>query len=121
MTEAAIDTGILRDLYVAFGEPLENGAWVVRVYHKPFVDWIWFGCMLMAFGGALAVTDRRYRLSPRKERELSMTEKVTGQKTRQGRQESPGCTPHRKEQKGMMRFLLPLAAFLYLLGFCWWD
>src|SRR5688500_6290090 len=43
MTEAAIDTGILRDLYVALGEPLENGAWVVRVYHKPFVDWIWFG------------------------------------------------------------------------------
>ncbi|SFU49706.1 heme lyase CcmF/NrfE family subunit [Nitrosospira multiformis] len=69
MTEAAIDTGILRDLYVALGEPLENGAWVVRVYHKPFVDWIWFGCMLMAFGGFLAVTDRRYRLSSRKQRE----------------------------------------------------
>jgi len=69
MTEAAIDAGILRDLYVALGEPLENGAWVVRVYHKPFVDWIWFGCMLMAFGGFLAVTDRRYRLSSRKQRE----------------------------------------------------
>ncbi len=62
MTEPAIDTGFLRDLYVAMGEPLENGAWVVRVYHKPFVDWIWFGCLLMAFGGMLAVTDRRYRL-----------------------------------------------------------
>ncbi len=62
MTEPAIDTGLLRDLYVAMGEPLENGAWVVRVYHKPFVDWIWFGCLLMAFGGILAVTDRRYRL-----------------------------------------------------------
>ena len=62
MTEPAIDTGFLRDLYVAMGEPLENGAWVVRVYHKPFVDWIWFGCLLMAFGGILAVTDRRYRL-----------------------------------------------------------
>jgi cytochrome c-type biogenesis protein CcmF len=59
----------LRDLYVALGEPLENGAWIVRVYHKPFVDWIWFGCMLMAFGGFLAVTDRRYRLSSRKQRE----------------------------------------------------
>ncbi|MBA4142144.1 MAG: heme lyase CcmF/NrfE family subunit [Nitrosospira sp.] len=69
MTEAAIDTGILRDLYVALGEPLGNGAWIVRVYHKPFVDWIWFGCLLMAFGGALAVTDRRYRLSSRKERD----------------------------------------------------
>jgi cytochrome c-type biogenesis protein CcmF len=62
MTEAAIDTGFFRDLYVALGEPLENGAWVVRVYHKPFVDWIWFGCILMAFGGMLAVIDRRYRL-----------------------------------------------------------
>jgi cytochrome c-type biogenesis protein CcmF len=69
MTEAAIDTGFLRDLYVALGEPLENGAWIVRVYHKPFVDWIWFGCILMAFGGFLAVTDRRYRLSSRKQRE----------------------------------------------------
>ncbi len=79
MTEAAIDTGILRDLYVALGEPLENGAWVVRVYHKPFVDWIWFGCMLMAFGGFLAVTDRRYRLSPRKQREpVGQKRKVAG-------------------------------------------
>jgi cytochrome c-type biogenesis protein CcmF len=69
MTEAAIDTGIFRDLYVALGEPLENGAWIVRAYHKPFVDWIWFGCMLMAFGGGLAISDRRYRLSSRKEKE----------------------------------------------------
>jgi len=53
----------LRDLYVALGEPLENGAWIVRVYHKPFVNWIWLGCMLMALGGALAASDRRYRLA----------------------------------------------------------
>ncbi len=63
MTEAAIDTGLFRDLYVALGEPLENGAWIVRVYHKPFVDWIWLGCMLMALGGILAISDRRYRLA----------------------------------------------------------
>ncbi|MGH8762233.1 MAG: heme lyase CcmF/NrfE family subunit [Nitrosospira sp.] len=69
MTEAAIDTGVLRDLYVALGEPLENGAWVVRVYHKPFVDWIWFGCILMAVGGFLAVSDRRYRLAMREKRQ----------------------------------------------------
>lgn len=69
MTEAAIDTGVFRDLYVALGEPLENGAWVVRVYHKPFVDWIWFGCILMAFGGFLAVSDRRYRLAMREKRQ----------------------------------------------------
>ncbi|MBN9133289.1 MAG: heme lyase CcmF/NrfE family subunit [Nitrosospira multiformis] len=86
MTEAAIDTGILRDLYVALGEPLENGAWVVRVYHKPFVDWIWFGCMLMAFGGFLAVTDRRYRLSSRKQREtVEVEEKKTAKASKAGR------------------------------------
>lgn len=63
MTEAAVDMGLLRDLYVALGEPLENGAWIVRVYHKPFVNWIWLGCMLMAFGGMLSVSDRRYRIA----------------------------------------------------------
>ncbi|WP_455378814.1 heme lyase CcmF/NrfE family subunit [Petrachloros mirabilis] len=66
MTEAAIDTGILRDLYVSLGEPLEGGAWSVRLYHKPFIDWIWAGCVLMAFGGVLAVSDRRYRLAWRR-------------------------------------------------------
>jgi cytochrome c-type biogenesis protein CcmF len=86
MTEAAIDTGILRDLYVALGEPLENGAWVVRVYHKPFVDWIWFGCMLMAFGGFLAITDRRYRLSSRKQREtVEVEERKAGKASKAGR------------------------------------
>ena len=44
MTEAAIDTGLLRDLYVSLGEPVDGGAWSVRVYYKPFVDWIWGGC-----------------------------------------------------------------------------
>jgi cytochrome c-type biogenesis protein CcmF len=62
MTEADIDTGFLRDLYVSLGEPVENGAWGVRVYFKPFVDWIWGGCVLMALGGLLAVADKRYRL-----------------------------------------------------------
>ncbi len=68
MTEASIDTGLFRDLYVALGEPLANDEWVVRVYHKPFVDWIWLGCFLMALGGILAVTDRRYRLAIREKR-----------------------------------------------------
>jgi cytochrome c-type biogenesis protein CcmF len=62
MTEAAIDTGILGDLYVSLGEPVADGAWSVRVYHKPFVTWIWYGCILMAFGGFLALADRRYRV-----------------------------------------------------------
>ena len=66
MTEAAIDTGFTRDLYVSLGEPVDNGAWVVRVYLKPFVDWIWSGCLVMALGGVLALSDRRYRLARRR-------------------------------------------------------
>jgi cytochrome c-type biogenesis protein CcmF len=68
MTEAAIDSGVFRDLYVSMGEPIpdSNGAWAVRVYYKPFVDWIWAGCVLMALGGILALSDRRYRIHVRK-------------------------------------------------------
>jgi cytochrome c-type biogenesis protein CcmF len=62
MTEAAIDPGLTRDLYVSLGEPLEDGLWLVRVQHKPFIDWIWAGCLIMALGGALAAADRRYRV-----------------------------------------------------------
>jgi cytochrome c-type biogenesis protein CcmF len=66
MTEAAIDAGLTRDVYVSLGEPLPDGAWAVRVYYKPFVDWIWFGCLLMALGGLVAGADHRYRLRARK-------------------------------------------------------
>ena len=62
MTEAAIDAGLLRDVYVSLGEPLQGDSWSVRVYYKPFVDWIWGGCLLMAFGGLVAASDRRYRI-----------------------------------------------------------
>ncbi|MFZ2852965.1 MAG: heme lyase CcmF/NrfE family subunit [Rhodocyclaceae bacterium] len=69
MTEAAIDTGFLRDVYVALGEPIDKtrpqAAWAVRVYYKPFVDWIWGGCVLMALGGLIAMADRRYRIKSR--------------------------------------------------------
>ena len=61
MTEAAVDVGLTRDLYVALGEPLDGEAWALRVHHKPFVRWIWGGAALMALGGLVAVTDRRYR------------------------------------------------------------
>ena len=64
MTEAAIDAGLTRDLYVSLGEQVQGGAWIVRVYVKPFIDWIWGGCLLMALGGLLAVSDRRYRRAP---------------------------------------------------------
>jgi cytochrome c-type biogenesis protein CcmF len=59
MTEAGIDYGFTRDLYVSMGSPLGEGAWSVRLYHKPFVGWIWGGALLMALGGVLAATDRR--------------------------------------------------------------
>jgi cytochrome c-type biogenesis protein CcmF len=65
MTEASINPGLTRDLYVSLGEPLENGAWAVRIYYKPFVDWIWGGCVMMAIGGLLALSDRRYRIASR--------------------------------------------------------
>jgi cytochrome c-type biogenesis protein CcmF len=63
MTEAAIDMGLFRDLYVSLGEPIDMQTWVVRVQYKPMVDWIWWGCLMMAFGGLLAVADRRYRIT----------------------------------------------------------
>ncbi|HYN78634.1 MAG TPA: heme lyase CcmF/NrfE family subunit [Lamprocystis sp. (in: g-proteobacteria)] len=66
MTEAGIDPGLLRDLYVSLGEPVgDQGDWAVRLYYKPFVRWIWLGGLLMALGGLLAITDRRYRTARR--------------------------------------------------------
>jgi cytochrome c-type biogenesis protein CcmF len=61
MTNAAIQAGFTRDLYVSLGEAVDGGAWIVRVYFKPFVGWIWGGGALMVLGGLLAATDRRYR------------------------------------------------------------
>ena len=62
MTEAAISGNAFRDLYVALGEPLDAGAWAVRIYHKPMIRWVWFGALMMAFGGLLSILDKRYRL-----------------------------------------------------------
>ncbi len=62
MTEAGIDAGVTRDLFVALGEPLGQGAWAVRVHIKPFVRWIWLGALMMGFGGFLAAADKRYRM-----------------------------------------------------------
>ena len=61
MTEASIDSGLTRDLYIAMGEPLGDGDWAVRLSVKPFVDWIWAGAFLMGLGGFISITDRRYR------------------------------------------------------------
>ena len=67
MTEAAIDIGLTRDIYVSLGEDLGDQSWAVRVYYKPFVDWIWGGCLLMALGGILAISDKRYRMKLRRQ------------------------------------------------------
>jgi cytochrome c-type biogenesis protein CcmF len=71
MTEADIKPGLTRDLYVSLGEPVDGGAWIVRVYVKPFVDWIWGGCLVMALGGLLAASDRRYRAKVRRTAEAT--------------------------------------------------
>ncbi len=61
MTEAAIDAGLFRDIYVAMGESLGQGAWAIRIHYKPFVRWLWLGGIMIAFGGLLTVIDKRYR------------------------------------------------------------
>lgn len=66
MTEAAIDGGLTRDLYAVLGEELNDGAWAVRLYYKPFVRWIWYGGILMALGGVFCLCDPRYRIRKRK-------------------------------------------------------
>ena len=80
MTEAAIDPGFTRDLYVSLGEPLDNRgqAWAVRIYHKPFIRWIWLGAILMMFGGFLAAGNKRYRRKVRASKtEQTGTKEVT--------------------------------------------
>jgi len=72
MTEAGIDAGLTRDLFVALGEPLgTQGAWSVRIYHKPFIRWIWLGAIFMSIGGLLAASDRRYFQLARKARAVA--------------------------------------------------
>ncbi|CBL46425.1 Cytochrome c-type biogenesis protein [gamma proteobacterium HdN1] len=66
MTEAAIDGGLWRDLYVALGEPLGDGSWAVRIYYKPLMRWVWGGGLIMALGGLIALSDRRYRVASRR-------------------------------------------------------
>ena len=68
MTEAGIDAGLTRDLYVSLGEPIDEDAWSIRLYHKPFIRWIWLGSIFMAIGGILAATDKRYRIKGTKEK-----------------------------------------------------
>ncbi len=71
MTEAAIDAGFFRDVYVALGKQLSNTDWEVRIHYKPLVRWIWLGAIMIALGGALAVTDKRYRLKKANDEDLA--------------------------------------------------
>ena len=68
-TEAAIDYGFLRDIYLVIGDPQDNGGWAVRSYIEPFANWLWAGCLLMALGGVLSLSDRRYRVAAGARRE----------------------------------------------------
>jgi len=72
MTEAGIQGGLWRDLYVSLGEDLGNGAWAVRVHVKPFVRWIWLGALLMALGGTLSMFDKRYRAARVRENQAQL-------------------------------------------------
>jgi len=75
-SETAIDRGIWRDLYLALGDEVDGGAWTVRVYHKPLVNWIWGGALLMAIGGGFAVTDRRYALARKQAKQTAAKPEV---------------------------------------------
>jgi len=68
MTEASVHPNVFRDLYVAMGEPLDgsDGAWTVRLFYKPFINWLWFGALLMVAGGFMAAADKRYRIALRR-------------------------------------------------------
>ena len=68
MTEAAIDASLLRDVYVALGEPIaeDSNEWAFRIYVKPLIRWIWLGALIMAFGAALSIFDSRYRIKKTK-------------------------------------------------------
>ena len=62
-TEAAIDYRMMRDVYVVIGDQQADGGWVIRTYIKPLANWLWLGCLLMALGGLISLTDRRFRVA----------------------------------------------------------
>ncbi|RZF93068.1 heme lyase CcmF/NrfE family subunit [Pseudoalteromonas sp. CO302Y] len=71
MTEAAVDAGFTRDLYLALGEQLSQGAWSLRIYHKPYVRWMWLGGILISIAGFLVLGDKRYRQKSTKEEAMA--------------------------------------------------
>ena len=79
MTNAAIDSGLFGDIYVSMGEPVDGGAWIIRVYSKPFITWVWGGFVMMAMGGFLAITDRRYRTAAQRDAALAQSAAVAAE------------------------------------------
>jgi cytochrome c-type biogenesis protein CcmF len=83
MTEAGIDGGLFRDVFIAVGERVSDDAWAIRLQYKPLVRWLWLGAIFMAVGGFLAISDRRYRLKDK-------VQKVAGQPAAGDSQARPG-------------------------------
>ncbi|RUO26353.1 heme lyase NrfEFG subunit NrfE [Aliidiomarina minuta] len=71
MTQTGLQVGLFRDLYIALGDKLDDGSWAVRIHIKPFVRWIWAGALLMSIGGALSISDKRYRLGRRRSKVMA--------------------------------------------------
>ena len=73
VTDAAIHTNFISDLYAVLGEPDGNGGYITRIYHKPLVPWIFLGAVVMAFGGGVSLTDRRHRIGTPKRAKMRET------------------------------------------------
>ncbi len=94
MTEASIDAGFFRDLYVALGEPIgDDGAWAVRIYHKPLIRWIWLGTLIMALGGILAAADPRYRKLAVKDARANASHESTADGKKNSASSKPSSDP----------------------------
>ena len=87
MTEADIDAGLFRDIFVALGEQVSDEAWAVRLQYKPLVRWLWLGALFMAAGGFLAIADRRYRI-----RDRASESSVSGAERPDGTSQPVGAT-----------------------------
>ncbi len=100
MTEAAIEPGVTRDVYVAMGEPLDDGGWTLRLHYKPLVRWVWVGALLMALGGVTAVTDARYRRL-RVRRDVAGSGATTSRVTSAQRVHRRGARASRAERRAL--------------------
>jgi cytochrome c-type biogenesis protein CcmF len=87
LSQASLDVGVTRDLFVALGEAAGEQAWTLRLHVKPFMAWVWVGCLLMAFGGLLAASDRRYRMGVAARRTAGIGGAAVGGAVAFGRQE----------------------------------